>query len=736
MKKKYLLAFLCSILFLGIVNVNAIAFNSTDKNIAGTEEDEVIYIIGTHLFSEKTPYLSTQKIMLASQTIKLPENIKEEEALDYMVIYTRDLEGNWIDALDGQSTNIPSTFDIQYTDLKAFDSIVVNSLEELESALDEEGYKTIILGSDIDAGNASIVVDRKVTIDGNGKKLTFGELAKSTSGLVISADNSKVKNLTIEMTEKVEWQGNYALQVFNAKGVVLENYTGTKADAALLVNGSAVELKGVTNVSGNEFGGIEVSRGKDLTENGLLKVTGTITMTDEDSKKPVIWVEKEQGSVNVEGYVSTTDMNDKDQTYYYSDEKYITDAKVDTLEELKSALVKTNIKNIIVVGDITGINETITATREVTIDGKGHKLQFAELARVNGVASGLVVSANNTEVKNLTIEMTEKEKWQGNYALQVFNAKGVVLENYTGTKADAALLVNGSAVELKGVTNVSGNEFGGIEVSRGKNLTDNSVLKVTGTITMTDEATERPVIWIEKEEGTVEVEGYVSVKDTLDKKQTYYYSDEKFITKVEVSTLEELKAALADTKIKEVRITKDITGISETLSANHEIVIDGRKHKLQFNEIAKVNGVASGLVISANNTEVKNLTIEMTEKEKWQGNYALQVFNAKGVVLENYTGTKADAALLVNGSAVELKGVTNVSGNEFGGIEVSRGKNLTDNSVLKVTGTITMTDEAYKVPAVWVVKEQGSVVGGSFTTNETIKADQIQYYLSSTNANE
>ncbi len=65
--------------------------------------NEQIYIIGNHLFTEKTEYLSEKTIMLAATTIKYPTNISNVKALEYMKIYARDLEGNWIDATTGET---------------------------------------------------------------------------------------------------------------------------------------------------------------------------------------------------------------------------------------------------------------------------------------------------------------------------------------------------------------------------------------------------------------------------------------------------------------------------------------------------------------------------------------------------------------------------------------------------------------------------------------------------------
>jgi hypothetical protein len=69
-------------------------------------------------------------------------------------------------------------------------------------------------------------------------------------------------NKTITFTgDETGWQGNYVLHVYNTTGVTIKDIKLTGGDAALLVNGSEVTLTGAIDVSGNEFGGIESSKG-------------------------------------------------------------------------------------------------------------------------------------------------------------------------------------------------------------------------------------------------------------------------------------------------------------------------------------------------------------------------------------------------------------------------------------------------------------------------------------------
>ena len=208
------------------------------------------------------------------------------------------------------------------------------------------------------------------------------------------------------------------------------------------------------------------------------------------------------------------------------------------------------------------------------------------------------------------------------------------------------------------------------------------------------------------------------------------------ISTVTVSNLEDLKAAISsESPIKKVILGADITGINETIAVNKTMTIEGDNYKLQFNAINKdSNGVATALVIGASNTVVNNLAVEMTEQPDWQGNYAIQVYNATGVTLNNITASNGDAGILVNSSEVTLTGTITLNENEFGGIEVSKGtaEGLNASTIDISNATIINEDELFRVPTIWIDGENdGNVVIGAdkmYATTELVE-DQIQYYL-------
>jgi hypothetical protein len=160
-----------------------------------------------------------------------------------------------------------------------------------------------------------------------------------------------------------------------------------------------------------------------------------------------------------------------------------------------------------------------------------------------------------------------------------------------------------------------------------------------------------------------------------------------------VKDLEEFKAALADASKSLINLTADFTTTEKILVSRDDVTINGN-----------------------------NKTITFTGDETgWQGNYVLHVYNTTGVTIKDIKLTGGDAALLVNGSEVTLTGAIDVSGNEFGGIESSKGVGVEKDPKLTVTGaTFTNTSEAYGLPTIWEDQVEGTVVVADeqFTVNK------------------
>ena len=167
----------------------------------------------------------------------------------------------------------------------------VSTADELSAAIANSSIKTIELADDI-ALSSQTAIPAGVTLDGNGYTITSSEMNKSHSAIVLST-GSTLKNVTVEsFATAAGWNGNYGVQAYNATGVTIEDVTVVGFDAGIMVNASEVSLVGTIDVSGNEFGGIEVSKGAaaGLSNAELTIEEGTTLVHAESGEVATVWV--------------------------------------------------------------------------------------------------------------------------------------------------------------------------------------------------------------------------------------------------------------------------------------------------------------------------------------------------------------------------------------------------------------------------------------------------------------
>lgn len=195
----------------------------------------------------------------------------------------------------------------------------------------------------------------------------------------------------------------------------------------------------------------------------------------------------------------------------------------------------------------------------------------------------------------------------------------------------------------------------------------------------------------------------------------------------EVTTEEELKQAIANGD-KEVKLTDNITVASGNLNLGTTEHFDGNGKTISFGTTGQ------NLVSTHSGTTIENVTVENTvATEDWSSTYGIQCYNGE-YTIKNVTAKGGNAGILVNSANVTLEGTIDVSGNEFGGIEVSKSSNTQlQPSTLNINGaTIVNTTEEFRKPTIWIDgAEDGNVVNGAesmFATTELVE-NQIQYYL-------
>ena len=412
---------------------------------------------------------------------------------------------------------------------------VVYNQEELENAIKNTDITTIKIAQDFEV-DQSIVITRDVTIDGQNKTIS----KSGTPSYVPNGDN-------------------YIFKLgYGSEGtkITVKDLKLTNSMAAIIV-GSNVEVT-VDNldVTGNEWGGIEVSR------NGSL-VVNSITMEDEAYKKPVVWIDtdsKETAKVTYDAAARIEFTEDgKDQYQYYTkfhtvsfdlagaegtvaDQKIVTGQKatkpekdptrngylfkgwylddkeysfdeevtkdltltakwksttavVGSEDELLAAVADTEIATIQLGGSFE-VDASVVIGRSVTIDGKNNTITKS------GVPSYVPDGDNYIFKLGYGSEETE-----------------ITVKDLKLTNSMAAIVVGNNVEVTVENLDVTGNVWGGIEVSHNGSLVVNS-------IKMDDEAYKKPVVWVDtdsKDTAKVEYRGAERVDFTEDDKDQYHY---------------------------------------------------------------------------------------------------------------------------------------------------------------------------------------------------------------------
>ena len=611
-----------------------------------------------------------------------------------------------------------------------------NAFESLEKAVAQaqtlNRKASITLLSDLNLEQTVVLQMDELTLDGDNHTITFSQGVKD--GIqIVNGQDVVLKDLSVVMNDEVnKWNGSYGIQAYQSK-VTLRDISATGADAAILVNGAEVTLAGVVDVSGNEFGGIEVSRGVGVE--AMPKLVGSAENLKNDTElssgKPTVWIDKV--SELTTAVVEVSGLNEvpveKDQTYYFLGQNPAdVTANVENQEELEAALANEDIQVIHITADFA-VDATLSVTRPVVINGKDG-VKTLSFENKDGVQ---LEHAGEVTIENVKFEVKNNEEgWQGLYALQVYGATKATLKNVAATGADGGILVNGAEVTLEGVVDVSGNEFGGIEVSRGVDV--ETAPKLTGSAENLKNDTEesgKPTVWIDKvsELTTAVVEVSGLNEGETEKDQAHFYLHAPVADHADVSTQQELEAALANEDVKVIYITADIA-VDATLSVTRPVVING-KDGVKTLSFENKDGVQ---LEHAGEVTIENVKFEVKNNEEgWQGLYALQVYGATKATLKNVAATGADGGILVNGAEVTLEGVVDVSGNEFGGIEVSRGVDV--ETAPKLTGSAENlkndTEESGK-PTVWIDKVSElttAVVEVSGLNEGETEKDQAHFYL-------
>ena len=195
--------------------------------------------------------------------------------------------------------------------------------DTLQGAVDaaKDGDKvTLVKGVDL---TEQVTIDKAITLDGADYGITTSGIT-GTAAILVTA-GATVQNVTVSgpNTNTNGWDGGeYGIKVYNATGVTLSNVTVTAANAGILVSSSDVNMTGTITVSGNEFGGIEVSKGSGLNKAGNLTIADSAEIVCTDEKVPAIWIDGTTASEGVVTGGNYPSITVGEQIYYATSRNY------------------------------------------------------------------------------------------------------------------------------------------------------------------------------------------------------------------------------------------------------------------------------------------------------------------------------------------------------------------------------------------------------------------------------
>ncbi len=174
----------------------------------------------------------------------------------------------------------------------------VSTERELLAKLNDQSVTNIQLRSDI-AMSSQLVIDRPVTITGNGKSLTFAgkDSSELSARVMIASNNVTLDDVGVKTVENTAVHAaGYGIVISGADGVTLNRVAVSGAKTGIQVNSSKVKMTGAIDISGNGFAGIEVSTSKSgqlaSTSPSLDVSSATLVNRDEDfTSHPTMMIE-------------------------------------------------------------------------------------------------------------------------------------------------------------------------------------------------------------------------------------------------------------------------------------------------------------------------------------------------------------------------------------------------------------------------------------------------------------
>ena len=566
--------------------------------------------------------------------------------------------------------------------------------------------ETVKLLADVTAKDI-IVIDKAITLDGNGKKLT------STAGRAINIDTTGkvvINDLTINAGER-------AINIINkASTVELNNVTATAKNNAVMIATSAGAAK--LTINDSDLTGLAVvnvaGAGAEVAINNT-NITNVDASSAEQYGAITVWSSADAAKVTVTGG-SITVADDSREAYVFpgdatiegvEDVGYIVATVGDAgFETLQAAINHAKAGNTVKLIRDVKASAIITIDKAITLDGNGKKLTSTAGRAIN------VDGADGATIKNLTIDA------KGERAINVIGgATNVTIDNVTATAANYTVNVAGSAANAVVAienSNLTGLNTVNVAAAGAKVTVDNTTVNcndnnttagevyaalclnkdavgaeiiATNTIVNVTEGSDSEKGRNGAEDGTVTINGStegvtVTVAVITYEGSDYYYG----FTSIEAA-IEFAKEGDTVTLIRDVT-AKDIIVIDKA------ITLDGNGKKLTSTAGRAIN------VTGADGVTIKNLTIDA------KGERAINVIGgATNVTVDNVTATAANYTVNVAASAAnavvaiensDLTGLNTVNVAAAGADVTIDNTTITtvDNSAAEGYGAISMNKDA------------------------------------------
>ena len=330
----------------------------------------------------------------------------------------------------------------------------ISNEEELRTA-SSSGKGVYYLTKDIELAS-QLNITAPITLDGEGKWTISRDTAGKASGdmttnaiIQVTVDGVTLQNLKVAGSSAVtdEWdKGEYGIKIYDAENVTLRNISITKVNAGVLVNGSTATLEGTVDVTGNIFGGIEVSKGEAATLTpSTLTIKGTVVCTD--TEVPAVWIDGINDGNTVtdtgaDAMTSFTSLTKPEQKWFITkaQEDYPVNQGGKTVLDEASDFSDLKAGSYIITNDVALDSPVTISASDITIYGAGHKIT-APVDSVSQNSAPIVISGSNVEISDVSFEMSGTSS-NSVFAIQIGSGDGDMATAPSGIRLSDVEIVN------------------------------------------------------------------------------------------------------------------------------------------------------------------------------------------------------------------------------------------------------------------------------------------------------